>query len=573
MTDLVEQHLAHIETALLKGYSLDRVAEWICEKTFLKGEPYSFLDHEFQEVICRDMAIEVIVRKCSQIGLSELCARIALAFCNTMPGFTTIYTLPTASFAKKFCKTRFDPVIMTSPTLRERVHKEMNSGEVKQFIESFLYINGTVGANVAISVPADALMHDELDFSDEEVVSNYESRLTHSKFGLKRKFSTPTVGGRGISEEFDTSKRHWNYCKCHRCNEQFLPDYFKHVKIPGYGGDLKAINKENLWKIKWRDAYLACPGCGVAMSPEDLGPAHREWVVENTDYTGEKHGYQVQPFDAPKIITPAKLVNKSTKYERYADFINFNLGLPAEDLETSFSEEELKALFIPRVAGFAPYAAVMGIDVGLTCHIIIGGMGPDGLMDVLHMERCSHTELEARKLELQRQFRVRVTVMDSMPYFTLLLQMQVRDPNMWGAVYSKSKNLDVMRAIEQEKDADTGKERKHQVDLNRNRAFDALMMFVRGGGLAIRPVELQALFVTHMQDMKRVKEFNIDEEESFAWKKTRGNDHFHHALLYMFIAGRLVGTAQSIIILPFGVSTMKIGGGVDDRGRTTERNL
>lgn len=570
---LVEQHLEAVETALLRGYSLTRVAEWITEHTFLKGDHYSYEDHEFQEVIARDLQLEVVVRKCSQIGLSELSARIGLAFCNTMPSFTTIYTLPTASFARKFAKTRIDPIIMTSPRLSQRVHKEMNSSEVKQFLDSFLYISGTVGANAAISVPADALMHDELDFSDEEVVSNYESRLTHSKFGLKRKFSTPTVPGTGISHEFETSKKHWNFVKCCHCNEQFLPDYFKHVRVPGFNGDLRKVTEENLWQIQWRDAYVECPGCG---KEPDMGPAHREWVVENTEYVGDKHGYQVQPFDAPRIITPGDLIRRSTKYSRYADFINFALGLPAEDLETSFSEEELKGLFAERLPEFRfqPYAAVMGIDVGLTCHVMVGGMGPDGRMDILHAERCAHTDLEKRKLELTIQFGVRTTVMDSQPYFDLLLRLQARDRNLWGAVYSQSKNLDIMKAIDEEKDAETGKERRHQVDVNRNRALDALMMFVRGGGLAIRDATLKDVIIAHLKDMKRVKGLNETDELMFTWKKSaRGQDHFHHALLYTFLAGRLVGAAQSIIILPFGVTSFAMKGQVDARGKAGELPL
>lgn len=572
---LVEQHLDAVETALLRGYSLTRVAQWICDNTFLKGEHYSFEDHEFQETIARDMQVEVIVRKCSQIGLSELSVRIALAFCNTMPAFTTIYTLPTSTFARKFAKTRIDPVIMTSPKLSERVHKEMNSSEVKQFVDSFLYIGGTVGANAAISVPADALVHDEVDFSDEEVLSNYESRLTHSKFALKRKFSTPTVSGTGISHEFETSKRHWNFVKCCHCNEQFVPDYFKHVRIPDYDGDLRKINEDNLWQIRWREAYVECPGCG---KEPDLGPAHREWVVENNEYQGDKNGYQIQPFDAPKIITPGQLVRRSTKYARYADFINFNLGLPAEDAETSFSKAELEDLFKDRLPEyrFSPYVAVMGIDVGLTCHIMVGGLGPEGRMDILHAERCEHTQLEQRKLELMLQYKVRTTVMDSQPYFDLLLRLQMRDQNLWGAVYSQSKNLDIMKAIDEEKDPETGKERRHQVDVNRNRALDALMMFTRGGGLAFRPgVEpLKDVVVAHLQDMKRVKGLNETDELLFQWKKSaRGNDHFHHTLLYTFLAGRLVGAAQSIIILPFGVTSFKLKGAEGPRGKPGELPL
>lgn len=571
MIDLFEQHIERVEDMLLRGYLLERAADWIVEKTFLKREPYTFLDHEFQERIARDMAIEVVVRKCSQIGLSELSARLALAFCNTMPAFTTIYTLPTAHFAKTFAKTRFDPIIESSPDLAKRVNKELNSGEVKQFLDSFLYIKGTIGTTAAISVPADALFHDELDFSDDETVSNYESRLTHSKYKMKRKFSTPTVSGVGITKEFDTSRRHHLFVHCSHCAERFLPDYFKHVKIPGYDGDLRAISADNLWKVRWREAYLACPGCGKA---PDLGPARREWVVENTDYTGDKHGYQISPFDAPKIVTASDLVRASTKYARFADFVNFNLGQPCEDLETSFSKEELLALFEPRpdTEKFEPYAHVMGIDVGLMCHIAVAGVGPEGKLDIVHLEKVPHTQLEARKVELQLQYRVRVTVMDSQPYYDLLVRLQGRDQNLWGAVFTATKGIEAIRPTDKEKDSETGQEKVRQVSLSRNQVLDLFMAFVRAHGLAARgqAAQLRDVFVEHLQDMKRVKQFNHDDELSFAWKKSAsGNDHFHFTTMYAFVASRLLGTVSSVIILPFGMRTMAIKETVDARGKPT----
>jgi hypothetical protein len=569
--DLVDDHLDRLETALLKGYSLSTAADWILDNTFLKGEHYSYLDHEFQEVIVRDLTKEVIVRKCSQIGLSELSARVALAYCNTMPGFTVIYTLPTAAFAKTFAKTRIDPIIETSPVLAKRVHPEMNSGEVKQFIDSFLYIRGTIGALAAISVPADCLVHDELDFSDEETVSNYESRLTHSKYEMKRKFSTPTVSGRGITAEFDTSKRHWNFAKCCHCNHRFVPDYFLHVRVPGYDGDLRHINAENLWQVRWREAYIECPGCG---KEPDLSPEYREWVVENTDHDGDKNGYQVTPFDAPKIITPAKLVQKSTKYKRYADFVNYNLGLPCEDLESSYGEEELRELFT-RVDTdpFTAYAYVFGADIGMTCHMVVLALGPNGRVRIVHMEKCPHTEYEKRKGEICAQFRTRVSCMDSQPYYDMLVRMQGRDPNLWGAIFTQTKGLEAIRAVDKQKDNETGQEKVRQASLSRHRVLDLLMSFFRAGNISVElnasTLENKEAFIVHMKDMKRIREFDAADEETFLWKKSSvGKDHFHFALLYAFVASRLIGTYSSSILLPFGVKTFKIE---EQKNETTGR--
>jgi hypothetical protein len=54
-----------------------------------------------------------------------------------------------------------------------------------------------------------------------------------------------------------------------------------------------------------------------------------------------------------------------------------------------------------------------------------------------------------------------------------------------------------------------------------------------------------------MLDMKRLKDFNADNELVFSWKKSsKGQDHWHHTLLYTYIASRLLATAQNVVIVP-----------------------
>jgi hypothetical protein len=334
VADLVQDHLGRLRTALLTGYTLRNRGAWLEKHTMLRGEPFSFRDHEFQQKIISLEVEEALIRKCSQIGLSELSIRDSLSMVNVMPGFTVIYTLPTAAFSKTFARTRVDPIIESSSYLKARVHHDVNNGEVKQFGDSFLYFRGTKGVTAAISVPADCLVHDEYDFSDLEVLSTYQSRLTHSPYKWKRKFSTPTINGYGISAEFDVAEQHWNLVKCSHCAFWFVPDYFLHVIVPGYDDELRKITAENLHLTRYREAQLHCPS--AAWCP-DLSPEHREWVMKNPDNNNGVVAVQVQPFDAPTIITCGDLIKASTTYERYADFINFNLGLPAEDKENSFS--------------------------------------------------------------------------------------------------------------------------------------------------------------------------------------------------------------------------------------------
>jgi hypothetical protein len=549
-------HFTRVRAAVQHAHSLATAGEWMTENTFLRGEPFTFLHHEYQQTIVDDPSFQKNIRKCSQVGVSELAARLTLALANILDSSTFIYTLPTADFAKNFVKTRVDPIIATSPALQAALNNTADNTQIKQFGSSFIYYKGTIGQSAAISVPADGLIHDEVDFSDQVVMSSYESRLTHSPWKIKYKFSTPTVGGRGISEEFENSRRFFNFAKCSWCNHWFLPDYFQHVVVPGFDGEKKEITKDKLPHIEWQDAYLLCPSCG---RKPDLGPKHRAWVCENPGEAHEAAGYQIQPFDAPRIITMAQLVESSTKYDRFVDFVNFGLGLPAEDKETSFSREELERMFVQAVSeGF--YTSVMGIDLGLHCHIMIGQVDAAERLFVAHREVVPLPQLFERRLELARQWRVGLTVSDSQPYADMLMRMQQKDQNLYGAVYVTSKNLAMyeVKKVEEkdlagdgDKKAGEGEERERQVNINRNRAFDGLMDFARRGNLIFRDGDDKDVVIKHLMDMKRVKDFTAEKEISYVWQKSaKGNDHYHHTLLYLWIAAKMRGVSQSSIILP-----------------------
>ena len=170
MDNVFHDHLERVKTAVLKKHTAASIAKWITENTFYAGQPYSYVDHEFQGVVLSDVSRDVVVRKCSQIGLSECSARMALALVNVLSPYTVAYTLPTAAFAGTFAKTRMDPVIEGSPVMRSNVHRTTNNNEVKQFGSSFLYIRGAASTNAPISIPVDHLVHDEVDFCDQEVL-------------------------------------------------------------------------------------------------------------------------------------------------------------------------------------------------------------------------------------------------------------------------------------------------------------------------------------------------------------------------------------------------------------------
>jgi hypothetical protein len=544
-----ERHLQRIEASVLKRHSAASIAKYITENTKRGLDYFSYANHEFQPVILSDTSQEVNVQKCSQVGLSEVSARMALALVNVISPYTIAYTLPTAKFAATFMKTRIDPIIRGSDVMKDNVSTSNDNSEFKEFGDSYLYLKGAASSNAPISIPCDHLVHDEVDFSDQEVLGQYTSRLTHSAWKRVSRFSTPTLPDFGINRSFKESRRHYMMARCCHCNHWFLPNYYDHVRIPGYKKDLRDINKQTLTYIAYLEAAVHCPRCGGIASMEK---EHREVVCENPGENFLAAGYQVQPFDAPKIILISDLVKASTKYERRQDFDNFNLGLPAEDSEATLQKTELEAIFIQEdIAGSAAY--VMGVDCGATYHFQVDAIDAFGDTFTVWYEQVPMGRAKIRYRELLRQFRVLCTVIDSAPHAETVMGLQQEDQNLFASVYVKSKGIHTHVVVDKEEVEEEGKEFVRQVNVNRSRALDSYMNYLREGKRRIRKFDdaTKDLYIAHHTSMKRVKVYDNESGEMvYSWQKSDGEDHFHHAGLYAYIAGKIRGVGTPSIQLP-----------------------
>jgi len=555
-TRLFKNHVERLKASTLNKLTMSDIPKWITTNTYINGELYSFTDHEYQHAVLSDGSREIVVRKCSQVGLSETSARMALALCAVTRGYTVAYTLPTAGFASTFMKTRIDPVIAGSPYLKDMLQGELDNTEVKKIGDSFLYLRGAQSSNAPISVPCDHLIHDEVDFSDPEVLSQYQSRLTHSKYKRKTKLSTPTLPDRGIDYEFQRSRRKYNLIKCNHCNHWFQPDYFTHVRVPGFKGNLRDITKANLHTIEYVDAFVECPKCGKQPS---LQPQHREWVCENPDDNFVASGFQVSPFDAPNIITPGFLIEASTQYKRYVDFINFGLGLPTLDQDATLTEEELGLCInaeLEEVGG----SYVMGVDMGMTCHFVIGKVRSDSTLRIVLVEQVPVAQVRKRYEELRMIWRPRITIMDSQPYTETVLNLQQTDSRLYGSVYTRQKGLALFNVVDREEDRDEGEQDLRQININRDRALDSLMDFIRMGNLSKRSCLLDDTWKRHLTDMRRVKDWdNQAQEIVYRWMKSeQAEDHFHHATLYMYIASMVLGVGRGSQVKLPAMTTIKV---------------
>lgn len=547
-------HLNRLEQAAFNSYDLNDVVRYLEEKTYLKGDRFSFHDHEFQKDIISDTSRVVYVQKCAQVGMSECMARYALAVSRVMPYFSVIMTLPFANDAINFTKTRLDPIIDESPDLRESIDKDLNNANIKSIGTSLLYMRGCSGATTALSVPADMLIHDEVDRSDPDTLAQFQSRIKHSRWKLTRRFGTPTTEGRGIALEMTTARRMRRAVTCCHCGHQFVPNFHKHVKIPGYGGEFKDINKHNIDSLRWEEARLHCPSCDGA---PDLSPRYREWICENPKDRFEAVGYYVTPFEVPNIVTIPSLILEITKYKTWAEFVNQALGETADMDSSQLTEADVEQCKFTAGSLFSTELHAMGIDVGQTCHITIGRRTLDNRLLVAYREQVPLAKLAVRRRELAAKWRVLITVVDAFPETNLVHQMQGQDKNLYGGVYSSNLKLATYQIVMVDENKAEGKLPINQAQIHRDVNFDEIMAMYKAGAIswAVQGDHTDRLWTLHMLDMKRVQEFDRHQEMFYTWKKSKdGNDHFMHSLGYLHVASQLMATASRDI--PFIGVTM-----------------
>jgi hypothetical protein len=544
------QFLDRLKAGVSTAIDLTQMSKWMVQNTTHPKDatqPWSFKDHEMQIGICDASQGHVVVRKCSQIGLSEISVRISLALLSIYHGSTGIYTLPTASYARKFTKARFDPVITGSEYLKSQVPSGNDSSELKQIGTSFLYLVGTSGQSAPISIPADILIRDEVDFSNQKILSVFFSRLGHAKDGgIIRDFSTPTVDGYGVSKTYTASTQGRYMAKCDHCHEYVAPTFFEDAVIPGFDDDFIKLEKEDLEnpRIKIDEIFLSCPACGSSISDENLrNPDKRGWVHAYPD--NRIGGFQVMPFDVIAVNPLAKTIRSIDNYERKADWVNFELGLPFQDAENSILDAVVLNNMLLEWVPPRPSAAlgtVAGLDIGKTSHLTIGRrQGPD--MHVLHAEQIrqdGHDNLVTRVRKLMGWYGVTKLVVDAGPDFTTALKLieKSRVNQVFGCYYVRSHKTKFARFDVLEED--------QIVNANKVLCFDRMVKEANAGRIKYARMEQNSTMREHYKAMKTQNSLG---ETTKAWIST-GSDHYAHSLNYLMIADSLTTYVGQSLVIP-----------------------
>jgi len=534
----------------------------------VNGKPYSFKDHEFQQEIIKDTRARIDVQKCSQVGLSEVMVQKTIAMGATMKHIRIIFTLPTRDMAMPFSKDRFDTAIDSSDFYSGLVHKASNSASQKKIGTCTLYITGSFGANSAISVPAEVVISDEVDFSNEVVLGKLNSRLRHASMvdemgnrGMRMRFSTPTVDEYGVNKGFLAGNQLHYMVKCLGCRQWVLPDFDHDFIVPGFDDSIVRFTKDDVNDRRFRiqDAYIKCPCCGKDLQQALLDPERRQWVAKRPDVWD--HSYQVFPWDVPKYNTPPAIIKQMGDYPLRSDFYNFVIGLPYNDAENNFTatDEHRKRVSDVDLWIFGQWAVtcqtIGGMDVGKTCHFVVKAkVGRH--WHVVWAEKIRNTRespATGQVLERYDYFRMAMLCIDAGPDITLVNSLVGARLGIRAVVYVNK--VSGILPIDEKADGMV-------VNADRTKTL-SLLLNKHNAGEIHYPMreEITKEIFEHLKTTKKIRAKGPDGEMVERFIKTSDTDHWVHALNYANVAALLVEDLglSAVISAPPSVGKVKLG--------------
>jgi hypothetical protein len=505
----------------------------------LNGKPFSFKGHDYQQFITKliedNPGHTFVIRKNSQLGLSELMNRLVLARMALRPGEGVLISFPSKVFSQEVIKTRIADVISESPTLRALSDPNVDSASTKRFHNgSILYgVGGSKQSNSSLlNRPISLIFVDELDRQDKDVFSAFASRTVHTapEDRLILYVSTPTAPGVGIDEEFsECATQYFSITTCLHCKHSWEPDYYSDVKIPGHSESLQLLTKLKASKLPLHAAYLNCPSCNTHLNQNNSVTSYDKRM--NEDGVKKKIGVSITPFSAPSFISMPDLVESSLTYSSHTEFLNQGLGKVANLRDSSILPTDIHFDNSPSSG-----ARIFGLDMGKVCYFLSGVLRSDTTIHVDTVEKVQLSDLETF---INTFFLSRPTVagvMDSMPYADLVYRLVRNNPRLYSAIYLDQATP--MPQLFKLSMTDKYDEVVRQMAINKNKMMDLLASSI-SDFITLTPTQHNEELITHVTSMRKVRDYRF-EEMQYKWiKPANGDDHFFHALTYLYSASKL----------------------------------
>ncbi len=471
------------------------------------GIPIEFSDRKFLVDIYDDMSQFQVILKAPQVGMTTTQV-IKCLYLAKKKSRQIIYTLPTATDVYDMVGGSFNRLIAQNPILSQWV-KQGDTMEHKIIDDGLIRFRGTFTAKQAMMIPSDQNVHDEVDASDQTVITLMETRLQAKPGGGRWYFSHPSLVGMGVDIYWQQSDQKEWFINCPHCKKE------QQLKWP-----------ENI-DIQTRQ-YI-CQMCKGILTND----SRRNGCWKPTA-AGIFSGYHVSQLmcawiPASKIVEDYLDPNKDKQY-----FWNYVLGLPYIGSENKI-EPSVVLKNVTGVENLQQGRIIIGVDTGLPIHYVC--MNKDGVFFYKTCNPPSATYDPYDELErLLKHFPRSILVSDQGGDLIGIRRLQTKYPGrVFLCYYRKDRKTEKMIQWGEDKAFGT-------VLVDRNRMMSLTIEHLREPGLIRlngKPEEWE-LFASHFGNIYRelvVKKEAIGKDDhtlygnEYIWKRN-GPDHFVHCLIY-----------------------------------------
>ncbi|MMZ43541.1 Phage terminase large subunit [compost metagenome] len=353
----------------------------------IKGNPITFnskkhpIKHRpWQIDILRDQHPDKVVRKSRQLGLSEMAVREFMWFLDTHRMTNGMYTFPRKEQMEDFSNTRIAPIFDESAYMTARLDRKLNNVRLKKLINgSQLFLRSAWGSALGEGQQVDILGLDEYDRMKDGVELAFRESMKSSRYKLMRRWSTPTIPGRGVDLLFSKSDQRFYHHKCDKCNEwQVLTLEDNVLQVDPNGVDL--VNEQ----IKDNTYMFICSKCKRELNRWFKG----EYVAKFPD-RHEIRGYHISQLDAV-WISADEIMRNQFQYKVKQLFYNYVIGIPYASEGLMITDQDVySCIGYQEPIGWRDYGKykkiVAGVDWGYFNWLVVLGLTEDNRVELLDL--------------------------------------------------------------------------------------------------------------------------------------------------------------------------------------------
>ena len=521
-----------IEQAFIYKYA----SIWALLYKTIKNRPTTFISKHnkfkhrpWQQQILDDTHPNKIIEKSRQLGMSEVGMTEVLHFLITRERTKAMYIFPRNQQMVDFSKSRIKPVIQSSEYFQSIVDKNLDSVSTKKLNDSWLFMRSGWGGALGEGADIDFLAIDEYDRMKDGVELAFQEGLSSSKFGLMRRWSTPTVPGRGVNGVISKSDQMRYIWTCEHCGtKQFLTFDDNLIQVDPHGVDLATQ------EVKDGTFIIGCKKCKKPLNRMGIG----EWIP-TYPHIKETRGYHISQLDAA-WISADDIMRRKFNYSSKQLFFNYVIGEPFASEGIRIYEEDIRAairLSREEVSRTGTYAAITaGIDWGDTSYMVVLGIKANGTVDLLNLysvQDDSRTPLKSVSYfcAILRAYTPNLVVADAGYGADRNTYAYTQFPSSWYACYWTTNTNPTSRT----RFIDQWNESSREVTVDKTLAIQRVLHSFKGRLIGLFPWnEKLAMLTQHLKNT-----IIMDEEaDGLVYQRaTRtGPDHFACAVAYGLIA-------------------------------------